>query len=92
MKQRAAGQTVTEEKIAEEAMRITMNSTTKVITLNGLPARIWEGATDSGIPCHAYITRIAVDRDGDSREFDQELQEHVPPSLEIEQIPLSLIL
>jgi hypothetical protein len=49
-----------------------------------LPARIWEGKTDSGIPCHAYITRIAVDREEDSREFDAELREHRPPSADIE--------
>jgi hypothetical protein len=74
------------------AMRITIESTSKVVTLNGLPARIWEGKTDSGIPCHVYVTRIAVDRDDDSAEFERELQEHKPPSEEIEAIPLRLIL
>jgi hypothetical protein len=73
-------------------MRIIIESTTKMVTLNGVPARIWEGKTDSGIPCHAYITRIAVDRGEDSREFDAELQEHRAPSADIEDIPTCLII
>lgn len=73
-------------------MRITIESTTKEVTLNGVPARIWEGRTDSGIPCHVYVTRIAVDRDEDTAEFEQDLQEHRPASPEIEAIPLRLIL
>lgn len=73
-------------------MRITVESTTKTVTLNGVPARIWEGKTDSGIPCHVYVTRIAVERDQDNAEFERELQEHRPPSPEIEAIPLRLVI
>lgn len=73
-------------------MRITMESTTKIVELNGVPARIWEGKTDSGISCHAYVTRIGVERDEDNAEFESELQEHRPPSPEIEAIPLRLII
>jgi hypothetical protein len=42
-------------------MRIMLESTTKVVELNGVPARIWEGATESGIPIYAYVTRMPVD-------------------------------
>jgi len=73
-------------------MRCTIYSTTKIVRLNGLPARIWEGKTDSGIPCHVYITRIAVDRHQDAAEFDRELEEHRTPSPEIDAIPLRLII
>ena len=48
----------------ERYMKVTLESTSKITTLvvNGedVPARIWEGKTESGIPCHAFITRIAV--------------------------------
>ncbi len=44
-------------------MKITVENTTKIVTLNGVPARIWEGFTESGIKCHCYITRIAIDKD-----------------------------
>ena len=30
-------------------MKITIENTDKIVTLNGVPARIWEGKTDSGI-------------------------------------------
>lgn len=73
-------------------MHVTLRSTTKIVTLNGVPARIWEGETGSGIPCHAYVTRIAVDKDEDSGEFDRDLQEHEVPSAEIEAIPLKLVI
>jgi hypothetical protein len=26
----------------------------------GVPARLWEGKTESGISCHAFVTRVAV--------------------------------
>ena len=73
-------------------MEIQIQSTTKIVTVNGVPARIWEGHTASGIPCHCYITRIAVAKELDSAEFDRELQEHRAPSVAAEAIPLSLIL
>ena len=73
-------------------MRITIESTTKVVTLNGVPARIWEGRTESGVPVHAYVTRIAVERTEDTAEFERDLQEHRAPSPEVEAIPLRLLL
>jgi hypothetical protein len=73
-------------------MKIIIESTTKLVTVNGVPARIWEGHTDTGIPCHCYITRIAVHRDEDSREFDAELQEHRAPCAAIQEIPICLVL
>lgn len=73
-------------------MKITVESTTKIVHLNGVPARIWEGQTESGIPVHCYITRIAVDKDQDASEFEKELQEHRAPSPEVQAIPLHMIL
>ncbi len=74
-------------------MKITLESTTKVVTLNGVPARLWEGTTASGIPIHAFITRVAVDRELDTSEFERELLEQRTPSPELERvIPLRMIL
>lgn len=74
-------------------MKIIIENTTKVIEFNGLPARIWEGHTESGIKIHCYITRVAIDKD-ESRagEFEKELQEQKAPSPEIERIPLRMII
>lgn len=74
-------------------MKIIINSTTLVATLNGVPARIWEGVTESGIPVTCYVTRIAIDKDEPRHEeFSNELDEHAPPSPEIATYPLRLIL
>lgn len=69
-------------------MLIHIESTTKIVELNGLPARIWEGQTESGIKVHCYITRIAIDKDEPSaEEFEKELQTCRVPSAEIQAIP-----
>lgn len=73
-------------------MKVTLQSTTKIVQLNGVPARIWEGTTESGIPVHAYVTRIAVHEDQDQMEFERELQAHEQPSVEIAAIPLRMII
>jgi hypothetical protein len=74
-------------------MKATIESTSKIVELNGVPARIWEGKTESGIEIHCYITRIvkADDEIGDE-EFSKELQWCKPPSPEVEAIPSKLIL
>ena len=75
-------------------MTITVTSTDKTVELNGVPARIWEGKTESGIPVHCFITRIAVHKDLDASQFERELSEqHAPVSAEISRAyPMRLIL
>jgi len=76
-------------------MKVTLENTTKIVTLtiNGqsVPARVWEGVTERGIRCHAYVTRIAVHEDDDASQFEEELKEQRRPSAAIEAIPLRLI-
>jgi hypothetical protein len=73
-------------------MQVQLTSTTKIVKLNGVPARIWEGHTAAGVPCHAYVTRIAVHEDQDATEFERELQEHSPPSADVQAIPLAMLI
>lgn len=74
-------------------MKITIESTDKIVHLNGIPARIWEGETASGIRVHCFITRIAVGKDEPRiEEFETELKETVSPSPEIAVYPSRLIL
>ena len=66
-------------------MKVTLESTDKIVELKTatgvVPARLWEGQTETGIPCHAFITRIAVHKDLDASQFERELQEqHAPVS------------
>ena len=74
-------------------MKITIKSTTKIVKLNGVPARIWEGKTESGIDVHCFVTRIAID-ENETRadEFAVELQEHEPPTAAMEAYPLSMLI
>jgi hypothetical protein len=73
-------------------MKITIESTDKVIELvtdNGdgpaVPARVWEGKTESGIPVVCFVTRIAPVIEEPvpeeiAREFAASLQEQRPPT------------
>lgn len=75
-------------------MKITIENTSKIVNLDGVPARVWEGKTDSGIPVICFITRIAVPEgeDVDHSEFRRELSEQRAPSAAVEAIPLRLII
>ena len=74
-------------------MKITIENTDKIVTLNGIPARIWEGKTDSGIRVHCFIPRIAVRRDeARIEEFEREVQETASPSPAIAAYPSRLII
>lgn len=87
-------------------MKITIHSTDKIINLVddthrhiSVPARLWEGTTESGVPVHCFITRIAptiskTEHPDDPRfaEFERELQEQEPPSVAVANYSLRLIL
>jgi hypothetical protein len=73
-------------------MKITIERTTKTVTFNGLPARIWEGHTESGIQVICFITRVAVPDREDQTQFERELAPMKEPSAEAESFPLRMIL
>lgn len=76
-------------------MEITLKNTGKIATINGVPARIWEGTTAAGIKVIAYITRLAVAEglpEAAYAEFESELQNVAPPSVAVEAIPARLII
>ncbi len=77
-------------------MKITIESTTKIVELiidgKAIPARIWQGHTENGIPMHAFVTRVAVDEHEDASQFEKELQEQAVPRPEFDVYPLRLIL
>lgn len=85
-------------------MKITLQSTDKIVTLEtnsvNVPARIWQGEPESGIPVHAYITLIAPEIhetnpriDELTAEFDRELKRHANPRPAVlDIIPLRMIL
>ncbi len=73
-------------------MKLIIENTTKIVELDGLPARVWEGHTESGIPVHCFVTRVAVRDDADCSQFEKELSEQRTPSAEVAAIPMRMIL
>jgi hypothetical protein len=79
-------------------MKLIIESTTKIVELQpqggagAVPARIWEGETDTGIRVHCYVTRVAVREDQPRAQFEAELRACRAPSEEVAAIPLRLIL
>lgn len=82
-------------------MKITVESTEKVVQFQidnaVVPARIWEGFTEDGIPVHCYITRICpsipepLPADIEAK-FAKALKEQIPPTAAVRTIPLRMIL
>ena len=78
-------------------MKITIESTDRIVQLltrpgaEPVPARLWEGETDSGIQVQCLITRIAAQKGQDLSQFDRELQEQRTPR-DGQAFPLRLIL
>lgn len=60
-------------------MEIMIKATDKIIKMDGVMARLWEGVTERGIPCKVLVHRIAVEDSQDTNQFDQELHECLPP-------------
>lgn len=69
-------------------MKITIESTDAVVDLNGklgtMLARIWEGATETGIPVVCFVTRISPQTHDEAanERFAAELTETKKPTYE----------
>jgi hypothetical protein len=62
-------------------MKVTLESTSQIVQFDGAEARVWEGETDSGIKVTAFVTRVAVDKDDDTEQFERELKEQRAPTV-----------
>jgi hypothetical protein len=78
--------------ITYNPMTMTISCTTKVVTLDGVQCRVWEGETERGIKVHCFIPRVAVREGQNVEQFETELSEQRAPSPAVEAIPLRLIL
>lgn len=74
-------------------MKITLEATGTIDTISrAVPARIWKGHTESGVPLMAWITLISPQtRDPDAHaEFERELKE-VPALRELTSFDVRLL-
>jgi hypothetical protein len=72
-------------------VKVTIESTTKIVSADGIQCRVWEGKTERGVEITCLIPRIAV-KNGDTEQFEVELQETRSPSADIEAWPMRMIL
>lgn len=72
-------------------MRATLESTSKVVTVDGVPARVWEGTTERGVTIVAFVTRVTP-LDGDPTEFEEDLLKVAAPSEVVRFWPERLVL
>lgn len=84
-------------------MKITIESTSKIVEIQTntgkIPARIWQGSTESGVPVQCFISLVSPKiPEFDSRideltaEFERDLQRYPEPRPTVDAIPLHLIL
>jgi len=84
-------------------VKITIESTTKIVNLviggRDVPARVWQGETESGIPVQCFITRIAPEiPQSDPRideltaEFERDLKRCADPRRTVSAIPLRMFI
>ena len=60
-------------------MQITMVSTNHLTEIDGVAVRLWEGETLRGTKCNVFVHRLAVAKDDDCSQFEQELKEQLEP-------------
>jgi hypothetical protein len=73
-------------------MKIAIESTTKIVSLNGIECRVWEGETERGVPIHCFISRIGVKNGLDCSQFEEELKEQRAPSAAVQSFPLRMLI
>lgn len=61
-------------------MKITVESTEKIVELHGVSCRIWEGVSEKGVPLYAYIPRVSfTGAAAAAAEFERDLEEQAAP-------------
>jgi hypothetical protein len=73
-------------------MKMTIESTTRIVNAGGIDCRVWEGVTERGVRVQALIPRVAALADQDLSQFEAELSEQKPPSAATQAFPLRMIL
>ena len=61
-------------------MKITLESTDRIVMLDGRAVRIWHGKTERGTEVFAYVALVASASDADASELEAALREMEPPA------------
>lgn len=65
-------------------MKLTITATEKITDFEGVPVRVWEGVSETGVPCIVFVHRIAVREDHDASQFEAELLRKLPPGVKLD--------
>jgi hypothetical protein len=65
-------------------MKITIEATAQLMSIDGVPVRLWRGVTDGNVPCLVFVHRLAVSRAEDASQFDKELLSMPAPAAPID--------
>jgi hypothetical protein len=60
-------------------VRIQIEPTEKMVEVDGVPCRVWNGVTEKGVQVFLFVHRVAVAVEDDSAELDAALREVSEP-------------
>ena len=61
----------------------TLEPTSLIVHINGVPCCVWQGKTHTGLSIHAHIALVGCDRDADAPELEAALREVAAPRPEL---------
>lgn len=74
-------------------MKLTIEPTDRIQSMDGVPHRVWKGTTDSGVPVEAYVRAVtAMTHDPAALAvFDRELKALPQPRRELVSFDLRML-
>ena len=67
-------------------MKARVESTKEIITMDGVPVRVWKGVTENGTRFELYVPRVGHPP-GTEAEFQAEFEERRTPKFETIDLP-----
>jgi hypothetical protein len=64
-------------------MKLTIEATEKLTTMDGVQVRLWMGRTEDGVECCVFVHRMAVHKSLDASALERVLVEQMPPGVSI---------
>lgn len=61
-------------------MHLLLESTDKIVDVDGAQCRVWTGVTRDGVQCVAFVRRVAVRGDQPRDDFDRDLSPRPQPT------------
>jgi hypothetical protein len=66
-------------------MKMRIEATGLLTTIDGVPARLWIGVTAGGIPCRVYLCGLEARAEDDVERLEREMFDTLPPGKHVPQ-------